>query len=42
MGVDEILSSELKAHRYLMEEGIISLKRYDIVKKRILGQHGNQ
>ena len=36
---DEMLSQELKAHRCLMEEGIISAKRYDIVKKRILGQH---
>jgi hypothetical protein len=41
-GTDEILSIELKAHRCLMEEGIISVKRYDIVKERILGQHGNK
>ncbi len=41
-GTDEILSNELKAHRCLMEEGIISARRYDIVKSRILGQHGNK
>ncbi len=41
-GTDEILSNELKAHRYLMEEGVISAKRYDIVKNRILGQHGSK
>jgi len=41
-GIDEILRIELKAHRCLMEEGIISTRRYDIVKQRILGQHGNK
>ena len=41
-GTDETLSMELKAHRCLMEEGVISAKRYDIVKKRILGQHRNK
>lgn len=39
---DEMLSKELKAHRCLMEEGIISAKRYDMVKKRILGHHRNK
>jgi K+ transporter len=36
---DKLLSKELKAHRCLMEEGVISGKRYDIVKQRILSQH---
>jgi hypothetical protein len=35
----EMLSEELKGHRRLMEEGIISEKRYDSVKQRILCQH---
>jgi hypothetical protein len=37
----ETLSEELKAHRRLMEEGAISRKRYDLVKQRILSQHGH-
>ena len=37
--INEILIGELKEHRRLMEEGVISNKRYDIVKKCILGQH---
>jgi hypothetical protein len=36
---NELLSEELKVHRRLMEEGVISNKRYDIVKQRILSQH---
>ena len=36
---NETLSEELKAHRRLMEEGVISSKRYDVVKQRILSQH---
>jgi hypothetical protein len=36
---NETLSEELKAHRRLREEGVISSRRYDIVKQRILGQH---
>jgi hypothetical protein len=39
-GANESLIEELKAHRCLMEEGGISSKRYDIVKQRILSQHG--
>lgn len=39
---DEMLRRELKAHRCLMEEGVISAKRYDIVKKRILDHHRNK
>jgi hypothetical protein len=39
MGTIEALNAELKAHRHLMEEGVISRKRYDIVKQRILDQH---
>jgi len=35
----EMLSEELKEHRRLREEGVISNRRYDIVKQRILGQH---
>ena len=35
----ETLSEELKEHRRLREEGVISCRRYDIVKQRILGQH---
>jgi hypothetical protein len=38
---NETLSEELKEHRRLMEEGVISKKRYDIAKRRILGQHGS-
>jgi len=38
-GANETLREELKEHRRLMEEGIISGKRYDIVKRRILSQH---
>jgi len=38
-GADETLSEELKVHRRLMEEGVISSKRYDLVKQRILSQH---
>jgi len=38
--VNETLSEELKAHRRLMEAGAISSKRYDLVKQRILSQHG--
>jgi hypothetical protein len=34
---NQTLSTELKEHRRLMEEGIISEKRYAIVKRRILG-----
>jgi len=41
LGNIEALNAELKAHRQLMEEGVISRKRYDIVKKRILSQHGD-
>jgi hypothetical protein len=36
---NQTLSQELKAHRRLMEEGMISSRRYDIAKRRILGQH---
>jgi hypothetical protein len=36
---NEILNKELKEHRRLMEEGVISSKRYDIVKQLILSQH---
>lgn len=36
---NETLNEELKEHRRLMEEGIITSKRYDIVKQRILSQH---
>lgn len=39
MGITEALNAELKAHRHLMEEGVISRKRYDIVKQCILGRH---
>lgn len=39
LGINEILIEELKEHRRLMEEGIISSNRYDIIKQRILGQH---
>ncbi len=42
MGTIETLNEELKAHRHLMEEGVISNKRYDIVKQRILSQHGDR
>ncbi len=35
----ETLSEELKEHRRLREAGVISSRRYDIVKQRILGQH---
>lgn len=35
----ERLNTELKEHRRLMEEGIISRKRYDTAKSLILGQH---
>jgi hypothetical protein len=35
----ETLSEELKEHRRLREAGVISSQRYDIVKRRILGQH---
>ena len=35
----ETLSEELKEHRRLREAGVISSRRYDIVKRRILGQH---
>jgi hypothetical protein len=38
---NETLSEELKAHRRLMDEGVISSKRYDIVKQRILSQHSS-
>jgi hypothetical protein len=38
----EMLSEELKEHRRLMEAGIISKKRYDSVKQRILRQHQHQ
>jgi len=38
-GANEKLNEELKEHRRLMEEGIISSKRYDIAKRRILSQH---
>jgi hypothetical protein len=41
-GVKEMLSEELKEHRRLMEEGVISSKRYDIVKQRILSQHSQR
>jgi hypothetical protein len=39
VNTSETLSEELKAHRHLMEGGIISAKRYAIVKQRILSQH---
>ena len=39
LGINEILIGELKEHRRLMEEEIISSKRYNIVKQRILSQH---
>jgi hypothetical protein len=39
LDTNETLSEELKAHRRFMEEGVISNKRYDIVKQRILSQH---
>ena len=42
MGTIETLNEELRAHRHLMEEGVISNKRYDIVKQRILSQHGDR
>jgi hypothetical protein len=35
----ETLSEELKEHRRLTEAGVISSRRYDVVKRRILGQH---
>jgi hypothetical protein len=35
----ETLSEELKEHRRLRDAGVISSRRYDIVKRRILGQH---
>ena len=35
----EALSEELKEHRRLREAGVISRKRYDIVKQRILDRH---
>jgi len=35
----DVLSAELKEHRRLMEEGVISGKRYELAKLRILGQH---
>ena len=35
----ETLSEELKEHRRLREAGVISSRRYDIVKQRILRQH---
>ena len=38
-GAIETLNEELKEHRRLMEEGIISSKRYEVVKQRILSQH---
>jgi len=38
-GAIEALNEELKEHRRLMEEGIISSKRYAVVKQRILSQH---
>jgi len=38
-GANETLREELKAHRCLMQEGVISSKRYDLVKQRILNQH---
>lgn len=40
--VNETLREELKAHRHLMEQGVISGKRYDIVKQRILGRHSSR
>lgn len=36
---NEILIEELKEHRRLMETGVISPKRYDIIKQRILSRH---
>jgi hypothetical protein len=41
-GSHEMLREELKEHRRLMEEGVISGRRYDIAKRRILGQHGSE
>ena len=35
----ESLIDELKAHRQLMQDGVISSRRYDIVKQRILSLH---
>jgi hypothetical protein len=40
-GMHQTLSEELKEHRRLMETGVISGKRYDIAKRRILGQHSS-
>jgi hypothetical protein len=39
--LSDVLSEELKAHRRLMEEGIITSKRYNISKQRILRQHSS-
>lgn len=36
---NERLNAELREHRRLMEENIISMKRYDIAKSRILDRH---
>jgi hypothetical protein len=36
---NELLSTELKEHRRLMEAGVILGKRYDAAKARILRQH---
>jgi len=42
LGRIEALNAELKVHRQLMEDGVISNKRYGIVKQRILSQHGDR
>jgi hypothetical protein len=36
---NESLNAELQEHRRLMEEGVISTKRYELAKLRILKQH---
>lgn len=36
---DEVLNTELREHRRLMESGIISVKSYEKAKSRILGKH---
>ena len=39
--INQTLREELKEHRRLMEAGVISSKRYDIAKGRILSQHSS-
>jgi ethanolamine utilization protein EutA (predicted chaperonin) len=37
--IREILNTELREHRRLMEEGTITRKQYSRAKSRILGRH---